>query len=182
MDNKRFELVGLNMRIKFQNECVQSCEKFLTKQMRRPVKNFSQEQGKTTVGRLNVQKMAAESLRDAFIRLAVMITDENNIDLESIMAYPITEYPLSIAHADGSMMKTNKADLQKKLEEYQKYLTPAELPTISATIIDGGLLLHSILSNILRMTTFGELARTLLSQISKHKGDSIHVLFDKTET
>ena len=29
------------------------------------------------------------------------------------------------------------------------------------------------------MTTFGELARTLLSQISKHKGDSIHhVLFD----
>ena len=115
MDNKRFELVGLNMRIKFQNECVQSCEKFLTKQMRRPVKNFSQEQGKTTVGRLNVQKMAAESLRDAFIRLAVMITDENNIYLESIMSYSITEYPLSIAHADGSMMKTNKANLQKKL-------------------------------------------------------------------
>ena len=28
------------------------------------------------------------------------------------------------------------------------------------------------------MTTFGELARTLLSQISKHNGDSIHALFD----
>ena len=51
-----------------------------------------------------------------------------------------------MAHGDGSIMKTVKANLLKKLESMQNGFAKNDLPRIDVTVIDGGLLLHSFLS------------------------------------
>ena len=170
--------VGQEMQVKFQNEYSEDPAKFNARQMRRPVKNFASENMKRGTKRVDMKKEKAQNLRDAFSRLVVDISLNHGVDLEAILSYPITNFPLSIAHSDGSALTTDKALLLPLLEDYQKCLTPGKLPTISATIIDGGNLLHSVLSKMTKCATYGEIARTLLSSVSKQRGRSIHVLFD----
>ena len=53
------------------------------------------------------------------------------------------------------------------------------MPHIDATLIDGGLLLHSFLSAIGNISSYGDLARRLLGHVCSSIGSEIHVLFDK---
>ena len=72
------------------------------------------------------------------------------------MTFPITEYPLYIIHSDESGPKTEKSKLLNKLEELQDGFTETPLPLIYVTLIDGGLLMHSFLSAIGKITSYGK--------------------------
>ena len=63
----------------------------------------------------------AEGVRDAFgcLLTAAAKLDEKP-DLKMILSHPVTEVPLSLAHADGSMNKSEKATFTKILEGKQQ--------------------------------------------------------------
>ena len=88
------------------------------------------------------------------------------------------EYPLSIAHSDGSGLKTDKSKLLNKLEELQDGFSETPLPVIDVTLIDGGLLTHSFLCAIGKITSYGNLAKTLLAYVCGSRRNEVHVLFD----
>ena len=67
---------------------------------------------------------------------------------------PIHKKKKKITHSDGSRMTTQKSKLLKKLEELQDGYTQAQLPVFSVTLIDGGLLIHSFLSTLGRITNY----------------------------
>ena len=53
---------------------------------------------------------AAEGVRDLFARLLTLPARESKaIDLHHILCYPTTDVPLSLAHADRTPLKTEKA-------------------------------------------------------------------------
>lgn len=92
------------------------------------------------------------------------------------MTFPITIYPLSITHSDGTGLKTDKSKLLGKLEKLQDWSSEAPLPSTDVTLVDGGLLIHSFLSTIGKISSYGNLAR--LAYICGKRGNEIHVLFD----
>ena len=52
----------------------------------------------------------AEGVRNIFARLLTLPARESKaIDLHHILCYPITDVPLSLAHADRTPLKTEKA-------------------------------------------------------------------------
>ena len=90
------------------------------------------------------KKSIAESLRDGFIRILVIISKKMNFNLRHTLSFPITEFPLSISQSDGSGIKTDKSKLLRKLENLQSDFTNTTLPPIDVTLIDYGLLMHSL--------------------------------------
>ena len=96
-----------------------------------------------------------------------------------ILCYPITDVPLSLAHADGTPLKTKKASLTKLLESKQtSVLTNINLPSISCSIIDGGLILYEVLVQH-TTSSYVDIATGLLAQVCSLQGMEIHLLLDK---
>ena len=58
--------------------------------------------------------MTAESLMDIFIRMIIVVSQNNALDLQNILSYPITAYPLSLAHSDGTLVKTDRSVLLRR--------------------------------------------------------------------
>ena len=79
------------------------------------------------------------------------------------MIFPITKYPLCITHSDGSGLKTEKSKLLNKLEELHDGFTETQLRLIDVTLIDGGQLIHSFLSAVGKITSYGNFGKTLLA-------------------
>ena len=79
---------------------------------------------------------------------------------------------------DVDETRQKRAKLLNKLEELQDGFTETPLPLINVTLIGGGLLIHSFLSAIGKITSYGNLARTLLSYVCGSGGSEIHLLFD----
>ena len=173
---------GLEAREKFKEEWKNNSGRFLLPVKRTKVQNFAAENVKKKVKLPAMQKAItnAESLRDAFIHLVVAIADETEVALRKILSFPIISYPLSIAHCDGSHVKTDKAALLNKLESMQTIpFTEKDLPQDYVQIYDGGLLLHSIVSQTNIGASYGSLARSILSTVCKGRATEVHVCLDK---
>ena len=82
------------------------------------------------------------------------------IDLEKILQYPLTFVPLSLAHTNESLNKTDKSKLLHKLED--QILDYNFSLTVDVVIADATFLMH-LQHNIL--LTFGSIARVLLQQL-----------------
>ena len=169
---------GKNRRKKFQEECADDENRFMKSIQRRKVENFASENSKKKRKFTTKAKQVTEGVRDTFVRLMVVVSESTNFDLKHVLEFPITDYPLSIAHGDGSIMKTVKANLLKKLESMQNGFAQNYLPRIDVTVIDGGLLLHSFLSVTSCIASYANLARNQLSHVCSNAGGEIHVLFD----
>ena len=144
---------------------------------RRNVSNLAQENSKKKRP-IAKRKPAAQSLRYIFNRILVILSNSTTFNLRHVMTFPITEYPLCITYSDGSGLKTEKSKLLNKLEELPDGLTEIPLPLIDVTLIDGGLLIHSFLSAIGKITSYGNIARTLLVYVCGREGNEINLLFD----
>ena len=60
---------------------------------------------------------------------------------------------------------TEKSKLLNKLKEVQDGFTETPLPLIDVTLIDGGLLIHSFLSAIWKITLYENIAGILLAYV-----------------
>ena len=129
--------------------------------------------------RIYSAQVAAEGVRDVFGRIILVASQlKSGFNLKHLLSFPITEVPLSLAHSNGSPLKTDKCKLLKVLEMKQlNIVTTENLPNITATIIDEGLLLHTVLNN--SSGSYGAIARELLRNVCSYAGDHIHFLFDK---
>ena len=170
---------GEEARQKFEDECIEDPKRFQKLIKKRKIQNFatgnlSKKQSPNTK-RLQTN---AESLRDIFIRIIMIVAEKGALDLHHVLSYPITIYPLSLAHCDGSYVKTNKAVLLKTLESLQTQTVLHPLRSY-IQIYDGGLLLHSVLSKIHTGTSYGSVARKILSAVCTGTAKEIHICLDK---
>ena len=131
-------------------------------------------------GYINVSPSVIEGVRDIFARLLTLAARESKaIDLHHILCYLITDVPLSLAHADGIPLKTEKASLTKLLESKQtSVLTNINLPSISCSIIDGGLILYEVLVQQ-STSSYVVITTELLARVCSLQGMEIHLLLDK---
>ena len=166
---------GEKLKVKFLHECNENPNRFLQPLKRRKIENFAAENNKQKVG--FKKGKTEDSIRDTFARMLVVAAEGNSLNMRLVMEYPLTEYPLSLAHSDGTIMKSPKSKLLNKLETLQDTANfkPKE---ITATVIDGGLILHSILSVCGQIVSYGTLARNLLVHVCGYEGMEVHVLFD----
>ena len=80
---------------------------------RRKIKNFTSAAVKTMVKK-DLKLIELQGSRDLFRRLLYLST-KHNIELDKVLSYPLTAVPLSLAHVDGSINKTDKAKLLHKI-------------------------------------------------------------------
>ena len=73
--------------------------------------------------------------------LAAVLDSSNAINLQHILSYPLTQVPISLAHSDGTPLNT---EVFTRMLEWQNEETLLEinLPMISASVIDGGIVIH----------------------------------------
>ena len=166
---------GEEAMVKFQEEWEQSSSRFLKTVERVVVQNFAGENVKKKKNTLE----KVESLRDMFIRMMVVAAEKTAFNLKAVLCYPVTSYPLSLAHSDGGNLKTDKSALLEKLESWQT--DPIDtLPEAYSTVYDGGLLIHSTLSQMNAGTSYASIAKTILSVVCSGRGsDEVHVCLDK---
>ena len=114
---------GDNERKRFLEEWIDLPSRFLQTVKRIKVSNFASEslsQKKISPTDNKINK--AESARDVFIRIALLASSNSNFDLKRVMSFPITKYPLSLSHSDGTPLICQKSVLLHKLESLNPYV------------------------------------------------------------
>lgn len=164
---------GKASREKFQEEWDQDSTRFLKPVKRTKVNNFASEiekKKKQKSPAAQTALMSAESMRDMFIRMIVVVAENTSFDLKRVLSHPITAYPLSLSHSDGAYLKTMKSSLLNKLESLQTETTVIDLPDDYVKVYDGGLLVHSVLSQVNSGASYGSIARSIQSTICSGRG------------
>jgi len=90
----------------------------------------------------------------------LMLCQSYDVCLDKLFTYPLAPIPWCLATADGSMCKTNKADLLHALETEGVESVPEKF----ISIIDGNALLHSVVH---APATFGDFAQLIFSCLPK---------------
>ena len=80
------------------------------------VKNFAADAVKVKVTEKNSKIKELQGKRDIIGRL-LYLADIEDLDLHVVFTYPLTPVPLSLAHVNGTLHKTDKTKLMHKLEE-----------------------------------------------------------------
>ena len=129
---------GKSARIAFENECNVNKKRFFMPIKKIPVMNFAKSNQKGT--KSCKKTSSVESMRDSFIQLLLMIAEKTGVDMDNVVSYPITRYPLAIAYSDGLPIVTKKSQLLNYLEE--QVVTSPGHQKFDVSLIDGGLLLY----------------------------------------
>ena len=88
----------------------------------------------------------------------IVIAESRSLSMKDVLVHPLGPLPWSLATPDGSLRKTNKSALARKL---QNNIPPAEsILQPCATIVDGMSLVQKLKGD---QKTFSEVTDTLLS-------------------
>ena len=93
--------------------------------------------------------------------------------MAEVLSFPLTPRPLSLSHADGTMLKTQKGKLMEELESRIFSEKPNHVDVI---IIDAMFFLH-LWKDL--PATFGTIARFLLIKAFAQKRNNINLVLDK---
>lgn len=85
----------------------------------------------------------------------------NEIDMNTILSHELTIVPTSLFHDDGSMRKTTKSDLLKKIEDESKAIV--DCPIVQSLLIDGMVTIQEL--NEKEFITFNDLGRIFLKAV-----------------
>ena len=111
-------------------------------------------------------------IRDLFGSI-LFLSLERKADMAEVLSYPLTPVPLPLSHVDGAVLKTKKSTLTSTLEI--KVITrPPD--TVHETVIDASFFLY-LQYNL--PSTLGQVAKVILSNKKKARGNVIHFIFDK---
>ena len=116
--------------------------------------------------------MAVEIVRDLFESI-LFLALQGKTDMADVLSFLLTPTPLSLSHADGTLLKTQKSKLMEELESRIFSEKPNHVDVI---IIDAMFFLH-LWKDL--PATFGTIARFLLIKAFAQKGNNIHLVFDK---
>lgn len=171
---------GRELRKKFTDECATDDKRFLRTIPRFPVQNFAKGNLQKKSSSEKKALDTAEGVRDAFgYLLTAAAKSDEKPDLKMILSHPITEVPLPLAHADGSMNKTEKAAFTKILEgKQQKVLDEKSIGRVNVSMFDGGLLMHEILPSH-NKSTYSKIARDFIVKLASAPGGEVHLLLDR---
>ena len=146
--------------------------KFHDKMTKQRLKTFSTIGTKTA--RTKGQNVVLKADRNLFSQMS-LVAESRSVNMKDVLAHLLSLLPWALAHADGSLRKTNKAALARELE---KNVSPAEaIPTPSTCIIDGMGLVQRMNGN---NKTFAQLVESVLAMVLYVGGQSgrIDVVFD----
>ncbi|KAK3876057.1 hypothetical protein Pcinc_019112 [Petrolisthes cinctipes] len=121
-----------------------------------------------------------DALRDKIDEFVNPFLDEGTSTMEGAV-FPITKYPLSLAHSDGTLVKSDKSTLLRNLESLQsETITEPEVPSNYVCSYDGGLLLHSVLTQTNTNSVAYYAPVALLTVVcSGKKPNEVHLCLDK---
>ena len=122
----------------------------------------------------NSQDIVLKAGRNLFSHV-ILVAESRQVSKKDVLALALGPLPWALANTDGMLRKTNKAVLARELEK--NVSTAEEIPTPSATIIDGmGLVQKLNGSN----KTFGQVAELAFTHILHEGGQSkrIDIVFD----
>ena len=124
---------------------------------------------------------------EVLFRRLFAISQQQDIDLRTVLQYELAAVPPSLFNADGSMRKTVKSDLAKCLEsnckEVHQLSPPDSASSTTLYIIDGMAMVQSL--NESQFQTFNDLGELVLRKIMKIFNDSalgvsdVAVVFDR---
>jgi len=105
----------------------------------------------------------------------LLVASSRKIEMKEVLQYPLGPLPWSLANCDGTIKKTNKAALARKLEA--NVSSAEEITQPSASIIDGMSLIQKTNGDHM---TFDELADQVLANVMRAAGSSqrVDVVFD----
>ena len=126
------------------------------------------------------KQVSLQADRNLFQRLLI-IANVRKLDIEKMVTYNLGPLPLSLAHQDGSMSKTNKASLLHYIESQVQPSPLTEIPPGSTWIVDAMAMLQELRQSSIP-PTFGQLADQVLKQVvdlaRSVRGDTIHFVVD----
>ena len=125
-------------RQEFTQQCLENPARFEKQIPRRKLKNFAKAAERSKVTAKDQKVIELQGTRDLFGRLVYISTVEK-IDMSKVFTYPLAPVPLSLAHVDRTINKTDKSKLMHKLDNPDDKSPP---DFIEVTIVDAMYLLH----------------------------------------
>ena len=147
--------IGQKAREAFIIQCIKDPKRFEERIPRHKILSFANEGASYSLRGANNKLMAVEMVRDLFGSI-LFLALQRKIDMAEVLSFPLTPTPLSLSHADGTMLKTQKSKLMEELESRIFSEKPNHVDVI---IIDAMFFLH-LWKDL--PTTFGTIARFLL--------------------
>ena len=106
--------------------------------LRHKILSFANEGASYSLTGANNKLMAVEMVQNIFGSI-LFLALQRIMDMAEVLSFPLTPAPLSLSHADGTMLKTQKCKLMEELE----FRIFSEKPThVDVTIIDAMFFLH----------------------------------------
>ena len=164
--------IGQKAREAFIIQCIKDPKRFEERIPRHKILSFANEGASYSLRGANNKLMAVEMVRDLFGSI-LFLALQRKIDMAEVLSFPLTPTPLSLSHADGTMLKTQKSKL---MEELESRIFSEKPNHVDVTIIDAMFLLH-LWKDL--PATFGTIARFLLTKAFAQKENNIHLVFDK---
>ena len=147
-------------------ECIEDPTRFNKSIKRQTIHSFATEGGTKNIKVGDCKIISACLIRDLFSSI-LFLSLERKVDMAEVLSYPLTPVPLSLSHVDGTVLKTKKSTLTSTLEI--KVITrPPDI--VHETVIDASFFLY-LQYNL--PSTFGQVAKVILSNIKKAKGNVI---------
>eukprot|EP00058_Branchiostoma_floridae_P019404 XP_002604894.1 hypothetical protein BRAFLDRAFT_77273 [Branchiostoma floridae] len=147
--------------------------KFHDKLTKLKLKTFSNISTKTSA-KGKTKEVILQADRNLF-RHIILVAESRQISMKDVLTHPLGPLPWSLANADGTLHKTNKAALARELESR---VPPAEdIPGPCTCLIDGMTILQKLNGNNM---TFSGLANATMTTVLKEGANShrIDVVFD----
>lgn len=173
------EIIGTKLMETFVKECRKDNQRFERPLKRNVIQNFTAEIFKGNKVLAKYHSDAAKVERNILAQVLILALDKK-IDFLDILGHPLTAFPQSLTHPDGSMIincrNTDVADLLMANTEMTD--TNMELPTFEIDVIDGFHLLNGLQDTPIRYDQFAEY---FLKRICHTDANEIHIIFDQCE-
>ena len=139
---------------------------------RRKIKNFASDAVKTKVKSKDQTILEVRCTRDIFGRLLFLAVTQN-MDMATVLSYPLTPVPFTLCHIRGAMNKTNKSALMVKLEG--KGDSNKEPSLVDMYVIDAMFFLRTLPE---LPSTFDGIAKMILQKAYAFAKE-VHIVCDK---
>lgn len=170
----KVESNGIEKMEKFIEECRTDVNRFNKPISKNVIKNFTSEIVKRKISsKICIQEAKHErNILGQILCLAMT----NSVDLKSVLSFPLTTVPHSIAHADGTMIRSSKKDELLTLLMAKVSVEPIRSPNYDVEILDGYFTLNGLRDT---PTKYGLFAMFFLKVICKTSAREVHLIFDK---